>query len=584
MKDFLSYATIKNIFTWALAHKVISVVIVVTIIGGGYWIYTTFTSSDGETRYVLGTVEKSTIIASVSASGQVSASNQLEIQAKASGEIISINVSPSQKVSAGAVIAVIDPAAAQKAVRDAEVNLESAKLSLEKLKRPADNLSLIQAENALAQATVSLDKAYDDGFNSVANTFLDLPDIMAGLEDILYGNDVNDSQDNISAYTDMVDSYDENVVKFKDDAASKYQKARQVYDATFLKYRSLTRSSDRQAIENLIVETYDTTKIIADAVKSTNDLLGFVEDKLTTRHLTVPSILSTHQSYTATYTADTNSNLLTLLGIKDTITTSEYSISEKTESLADLKAGSDEIDIKSSELTLKQRENSLTDAKNALADYYVRAPFAGTIATLGAKKYDNAGSGTAIAILITSQKIAELSLNEVDAAKVSIGDKATLTFDALEGLTLTGEVAEIDAIGTVTQGVVSYTIKIGFDSQDERIKSGMTANASIQIDVRQDVLAAPSSAVKTQNGTSYVQVFNPALLATGGAQGVVSNIAPQQVEVTIGISDDTNVEILSGLEEGQQIVTRTVTGGAISNTTPATNARSGGFGGAGIRF
>src|SRR3989338_11193575 len=92
MKNFLSYATIKDIFTWALAHKVISVVIAVTIIGGGYWIYITFTSSDGETRYVLGTVEKSTVIASVSASGQVSASNQLEIQAKASGEIISINV------------------------------------------------------------------------------------------------------------------------------------------------------------------------------------------------------------------------------------------------------------------------------------------------------------------------------------------------------------------------------------------------------------------------------------------------------------------------------------------------------------
>jgi len=585
MKKFLSYTTIKNIFTWALAHKVISAVVVVAIVGGGYWTYTTVTSSDGETRYILGTVEKNTVIASVSASGQVSASNQLEIQAKASGEIISINVSPSQKVAAGALIAVLDPTAAQKAVRDAEVNLESAKLSLEKLKRPADNLSLIQAENALAQATSDVDKAYDDGFNSVANAFLDLPGVMTGLEDILYGDDVaGRGQDNIYAYSDMIDSYNEDVYKFKDDAVAKYQKARQTFDATFLKYRSLSRSSDRTDVESLIAETYDTTKIIADSVKSTHDFLGFVEDELTKRNFTVIPILTTHLTLLDGYTGDTNGHLLTLLGIKDTITTSKYSISEKTESLAELKAGSDEIDIKSSELTLKQRENALTDAKNALADYYVRAPFAGTIATIGAKKYDNAGSGTAIATLITSQKIAELSLNEVDAAKISIGDKATLTFDAIESLTLTGEVAEIDAIGTVTQGVVSYTVKIGFDSQDERIKSGMTANASIQIDVRQDVLAIPSSAVKTQNGVSYVQVFNPALPSTNGTQGVVSNIPPQQVEVTVGISDDTSVEILSGLEEGQQIVTRTVTGSATTNTTPTNNARSGGLGAPAIRF
>src|SRR3989344_2397184 len=465
MKKFLSYTTIKNIFTWALAHKVISAVVVVAIVGGGYWTYTTVTSSDGETRYILGTVEKNTVIASVSASGQVSASNQLEIQAKASGEIISINVSPSQKVAAGALIAVLDPTAAQKVVRDAEVNLESAKLSLEKLKRPADNLSLIQAENALAQATSNVDKAYDDGFNSVANAVLDFPSVMTDLEDILYGDDVNSSQGNISAYTDMVDSYDEDVYKFNDDAVAKYQKARQAFDATFLKYRSLTRSSDRADVESLIAETYDTTKIIADSVKSTHDFLGFVEDELTKRNFTVLEILTTHLTLLNGYTADTNGHLLTLLGIKDTITTSKYSISEKTESLAELKAGSDEIDIKSSELTLKQRENALTDAKNALADYYVRAPFAGTIASIGAKKYDNAGSGTAIATLITNQKIAELSLNEVDAAKISIGDKATLTFDAIEGLTLTGEVAEIDTIGTVTQGVVSYKVKIGFDTE-----------------------------------------------------------------------------------------------------------------------
>ncbi|MCK9344892.1 MAG: efflux RND transporter periplasmic adaptor subunit [Candidatus Pacebacteria bacterium] len=559
---------------WARAHKKTAAVASILVLGGGYFLYgAVFSSTSTETRYVLGAVTKGTIISSVSASGQVSASNQLSIQPKVSGEIISINVLPNQKVTAGTVIAVLDSTTAQKNVRDAEVNLESAQLSLEKLKKPTDALSLIQAENALAQAEVTLEKSYDDGFNSVSNAFLALPDVMTGLQDILYGLTVSSSrsQDNISAYADMVSSYDSNVTRFSNDAAAKYKTARTAYDATYLKYRSLTRTASKQDVEDLILETYNTTKVVADAVKSTNDLLGFVEDKLTIQSRTIPAILSTHQNQTSTYTSNTNSHLLTLLAIKNTIISAKYSIAEKTQSLADLKAGTDPLDIKSAELTLTQRKNTLADAKATLADYYVRAPFDGTVASLGVKKYDTASSGTEIATLLTSQRVAELSLNEVDAAKVSVGAKATLTFDAIEDLTLTGQIAEVDTIGAVTSGVVSYSIKIGFDSQDERVKPGMTVNASIQTAVKQDVLMVPSGAVKTQNEVSRAQVFSPALATTGGTQGVTSDTLPVSVEVTVGISDDTNVEILSGLKEGDQVVVRTISGATAAKTTTTTS-------------
>jgi multidrug efflux pump subunit AcrA (membrane-fusion protein) len=112
----------------------------------------------------------------------------------------------------------------------------------------------------------------------------------------------------------------------------------------------------------------------------------------------------------------------------------------------------------------------------------------------------------------------------------------------------------------------------------------MTANAAIQTATKQDVLVVPSSAVKTQNGVSYVQVFDPPLQQTGGTQGVASAIAPRQIEVEIGIADDTNVEIVSGLEKGQQVVTRTISGtttNAPAVTGNATNRGGGGLGGTG---
>ena len=598
MSKFLSLETYKGMLSWALAHKITRTVAIIAVLGGWYWAYASFSSDNGATRYILGVVEKGTIIASVSASGQVSASNQLDIQAKTAGEIVSVSVASGQQVSAGQLIVTIDPSDAQKAVRDAEANVESAKLSLEKLLKPAEGLQLIQSENTLAKAKESkqnaednLEKAYDDGFNNVANAFLDLPEAMSGLEDILVSNDASQNYDNLNFYGDSSSRNSSKAGTYKQQTAENYNSARKAYDTNFEHYKATNRFSDKKTIEALISETYETTKLIAEAVKSANNLIQLYRDETQQTGRTPIAISATHLSSLSSYTATTNSNLSSLLNAtnsfktyRDSIVNAERTIAENTQSLNDLKAGAEELDIRSAELTVMQRENALADARQQLADSYVRAPFAGTIAALNAKKYETA-SGV-LASLITAKKIAELSLNEVDAAKIEIGQNATLTFDAIEELTLTGEVAEIDTIGTVTQGVVSYTVKIGFDSQDERIKPGMTVNAAIQTDTKQDVLVVPSSAVKTQNGISYVQVFNPALPERGGAQGITSPTSPQQIEVEVGISDDLHIEILSGLEEGQQIVTRTISGTAANTTSTSggTNQGGGPPSGAAIRF
>ena len=88
----------------------------------------------------------------------------------------------------------------------------------------------------------------------------------------------------------------------------------------------------------------------------------------------------------------------------------------------------------------------------------------------------------------------------------------------------------------------------------------MSVSAAIITATKQDVLTVPNSAVKTSASGSYVLVFDPALTGTPttGTIGLPSATAPKQVTVEIGLADDTNTEIISGLTEGQQIVTRTV--------------------------
>jgi HlyD family secretion protein len=581
---------IKNYFqkirTFIPAHKFWSGVIALIVLWGAYAGFGKITSPVGEVRYTTAIAGKETLVTSISGSGQVSASNQIELKAKASGEILSLPIREGNMVSPGTVIARIDSADAQRAVRDAQISLRSAELTLEKLKKPTDPLSLTQSENSLARASTSkqnaldnLTKAYNDGFNDISNTFNDLPGVVSGLHDLLFlpnnqlgGNNVN----NIDYYSSSASVFDPRGKVYGDDTYAKYQAMLTAYNKNFADYKELDRSADSSEIEAMIEETYATSLLAADAVKSASNLIQFFQDQMTQHSQKIPTLSNTQLASLNSYSGTTNTHLSELLAVestiksnKSTIIDAERTINENTQSLAKLVAGTDPLDLRSAELTVEQRTNALRDAEETLANYTVRAPFAGTVAKLSVKNYDSVGNGTVVATLAAMNQMAEISLNEVDVAKVAIGQKVTLTFDAIEGLSLTGVVSEIDTIGTVTQGVVTYNVKIAFDTQDERVKGGMSVNASIITNVKADTLVVPNSAVKTQGTGHYVEIFDPPIATTSGNQGTVSKVAPHKVQVEIGLANDTSTEITSGLKEGEQVVTKTTTTTAVKTAAPS---------------
>lgn len=584
---------------WAGAHVYLSALIGLVVLGGGYYGYTTLTSTAGETLYTLGNVSKSTIVASISASGQVSASNQLDITADVSGNITSVAVKPGQKVGAGATIARVDSADAQRALRDAQTSLENAKLSLEKLQKPASGLTLTQAQNALASAQESkttadenLTKAYTDASGDIVSTFLDAPDMLASLESILTGTSINHSQWNMDYYLSAMQTSSNNAYAARNDAYQKFTAAKASYTSAYSNYQVLGSDASPTEITALLAKSETMLTSFAEAVKSADAFIRLYKTTMegqnnpvnaaATNAITTLGDLNTQ---TVTHLTAVSADDSTITSATQSAASAVRSIAEKQQSLADVQDGPDDLDVRSAQLTVQQKEDAVADALATLADYSIRAPFGGTVASVTAKTGQRIGNGGAVATIVTERKLATLSLNEVDATKVALGDKATLTFDAIEDLTLTGSVDEIDTVGTVTQGVVSYTVKVSFDSQDSRIKPGMTVNAAIITDVKADVLSVPSSAVKTQNGASYVLVFTPEIDAAAGSKGITSKSEPTRVPVETGISDDTTVEIISGLTEGQQVVTRSTTASAAAATNGAT-ARGGAAGppGAAVRF
>ena len=577
---------IKKIRAYAAAHKFISAIIVVVILGGGYWTYGKLTSTLGETRYVLAAVEKGTLIVSITGSGQVSSSNQIDIKPKASGDIMWVGVTAGQEVGEGQMLFQLDATEAQKELHDAELDLEETKLQLDKsvAQAPIDYQRKLET---LKKSKDNLEKTYEDTFNTVSGAFLDLPAVITGTQDVLFGGGLsaNNTQWNISIYKSMFGDTDKDLVNTLADIADRdYRAARADYDKSLITFKNTDRYAEKPAIETLLTDTLTTTKSIAQAVKSETNLIDAIVDIAGKRSQKVSTLITTYQTNLRAYMGTTNSNLSSLLGQKRSLEDAKEAITNNQRDIDVLLinnvSGANPVDLQIAQNGVKKKEAAIADLRAKLADYTVRASFAGVVARVVGKRGDSVSSATSLGALVTKQKIAELSLNEVDAARIKTGQKATLTFDAVDGLSLTGVVAEVDTVGAVTQGVVTYGVKISFDTNDDRVKSGMSVSAAIITDIKQDTLLVPISAVKTQGSVNYVEMFDTSLPPpTAGTQGSPSATTPRQQQVEIGISNDTLIEIISGLKEGDQVVSRTV---AAQTTTAASQAPSL-FGGAGNR-
>lgn len=397
---------INKIILFTKTHKKISISILIAILIIGYFGYNKITSGEETTEYITTKVEKGNISSTVSGSGQVSASNEIEIKAKASGDILYISKKNGDEITKGTLIAGIDAGEAQKSVRDAQINLESAKISFEKTKM----------ENGEENISANSMKIYTDAFNLVADTFIDLPDVLDGIEEIL-------NEDNLSE--NVARSTGKTAQEYRELAEKSYYEAEKSLKKIRSTYVLMNTNSSKEEVENIILETYETLKIFTDAVKDNINYVNFMADKSESN-----SGFESSKDSLSNYNDTINSNLTSILSSKTEISDDKNYLTNAN------------LDIKSAELSLRQKENALQDALEELSDYSIRAPFDGTIASLEIEKGDLVSSSMTIATFITKDKIAEISLNEVDVANIKIGQKAELTFDALEDLTIPGIVTE----------------------------------------------------------------------------------------------------------------------------------------------
>ncbi len=182
------------------------------------------------------------------------------------------------------------------------------------------------------------------------------------------------------------------------------------------------------------------------------------------------------------------------------------------------------------------------------------------------------GSGASTGFMViddNSSYVAVMPFAETDAARLVANQTASLTFDAIPNLTISGHVLGISPSATVVSNVVDYYVSFVLNRTDPRLREGMTANVSVIVAQADNAVRVPNAAVHTQGGTTMVTV-----LANG-----------QQVptEVVTGVVGDTYTEIKAGLNDGDRVLLPALRSTGASNANGGNLIRGGGFGGGGLR-
>ncbi len=570
----------RAVWAFITAHKVTAAIIAVVVLYGGSSVYGKFLAPPAATRYVTTTVATGTVVASLTETGQVAAVHQILLSPQASGQVIGVYVRPGDHVYAGQVVAQLDATAAEQSLQSAELALQNAELSYQQTTASSTlALNLVVAQGNVTNAQVALQKAHDTSYTSIASIYGDLSTVISGLDSVLHDSNVagRANQQNLDAYTDLVSSHDDIIAVYKNSAQTSYTAAYAAYTSAQAAYNATSRSLSNNDLVALAQSTYTAAQAVAEAVRSSHDFFDRVNTDYTLYNLGTSPVLAGLLASTNTYTTTVSNDLSNALTAQSTIVSAEQSLAQAQNTLQATEGGSNALTVQSAALSLQQAQNAVANAKTTLANYTVTAPFSGTIAAVSVQTYDQASSGTPVATLVTNEKTANISVNEVDASKIRLGQKATLSFDALPDVTIAGTVASIDSVGTASQGVVSYSIVIGFDTPNASVLPGMSVTADI-ITGTETGLMVPANAIKTTGSESYVEVFNPPLPGSTTSTGAPSATPPQAVVVTPGLTDTTDTIIESGLHVGDQVVTQTIAG-----TTKTSTAAPSIFNAAGTR-
>jgi len=200
--------------------------------------------------------------------------------------------------------------------------------------------------------------------------------------------------------------------------------------------------------------------------------------------------------------------------------------------------------------TVSVKEGDVVEAGETLVTFadgsILQAPVTGTITSLSVASGDSVPTSEPVAHITNYSALqTTISVDELDVTKVKEGQEVEITASAFEDKTFTGKVTDVAKVGTATNGVSSFDVTVQI-TEPKNLKIGMSTEASILIESKENALYVPVEAVYTSEDEKYVMVPT-----TSDSED--SAQSTNKVTVETGIANDMYVEITSGLAEGNAV-------------------------------
>lgn len=571
--------------------KIIWTIIILLIAGGIYYYKTK--PQDNSANIQTTTVTRQNLEQTVLSTGQVVSETNLSLSFQASGVVESISVVTGNQVKTGDVLAVLNQANAKASLTSANGQLAQANANFKKVLAGVTPEQINVSQKSVDSARIAYNNAVSQLATIQGSTAAAISQAETALADLQSPTTTSDNKrsaiiviiaNQLAAVKADLDK--ENQILDDSNLKDTFGAADSTSLLNFKSANSLVKSLLYNANASLATaQAYKSDDNIYAAVVTATAVLNqnisalnycytalqnsvvsskFTQTQLDTYKSTISLALSNENSgtnsikssrqaltdaLTAATNAVTNSKLSATSQInsaQNQINSARASLQQAEATLAQQKAKAQPADIEAAQAQLLSAQGTVEAATTALNNTILKAPADGTITQIDTKVGQLATAMQPVFVLQNINSLhTEAYISEANVASLKIGQSVDYTFDALgPDRHFAGQILTINPASTVISGVVNYLVKAGLPNIPE-IKPGMTVNMTILVATRKDALAVSSSAIINKDGKQLVRVIDNPKTKTY-----------HTVEVTTGLqADGGQVEIISGLSEGQEIVT-----------------------------
>jgi len=473
------------------------------------------------------TVKLGDFLNQVSVSGKVVAAKDVDLGFSQGGRISNIRAKVGDEVKDGDMIASVENGDLQANLTQKEANLLREQAKLKSLELGARPEQVAITESSVASAQTSFDQAKQTLINTISDVYTKSDDAIKNKIDqffqgslssnptiILFVNDssliskINSDRANIGT---MLDSWGKSIL--------------QINSSTDLNKSIEETQNNLAQLKLFLAEVSLVTNNSNSTYNGGNSIPSSWKADTSIARSNIDIAISSFASAVTGY-KDAQAGLVTAQN-----------------NLLLEKAGATAEDIQAQNAQVKSAEADVTNARAILNKTLILAPFDGIITKMDAKVGEIASPNTS---LITMMGVGTFQIEsfipEVNIAEIALNQEAKVTLDAYGDSTVfLAKVVSIDPAETIKDGVSTYKTKFQFKNIDDRIKSGMTANVSITIFDKPNVIAVPGGVVFDKNGKKFVQVK------------VNDKISDREV-LTGSVSSLGQTEIVSGLKDGEVVI------------------------------